>query len=80
MATALPARIFPASQALSSAGMTGDGAPIAAVPARALKPSLLRRLFDAMVQSQTRRAEREIARFLAPDALAALHRRYPPQR
>ena len=80
MATALPARIFPVSQALGAAGMTGDGAPIAAVPARALKPSLPRRLFDAMVQAQTRRAEREIARLLTPDALAALPRRYPPQR
>ena len=28
------------------------------------KPTLLRRLYDAIVESQTRRAQREIARYL----------------
>jgi len=43
------------------------------------KPSPLRRLYDAMIETQSRRAHREIERVLGPGALArALRTRLPP--
>ena len=74
MATALHA-----SQTLPASDIVDDIARNAPAPA-ALKPSLMRRLYDAMVESQTRRAEREIERLLGPGALEALHRKLPPRR
>ena len=54
MATdALPAVLAPDRAAAETSALA---------PAR--KPSLLRRVFDAIVEAQTRRAEREIARLL----------------
>lgn len=36
------------------------------------KPALLRRLFDAMIEAQMQRAQREIDRALGPDGVARL--------
>lgn len=63
MATALPAQILPASEIADDT---------VAATALAPRPSLMRRLFEAIVESQTKRAEREIARVLGPDGLAQL--------
>jgi len=49
-----------ATHALPSPHILDDAAPEAATLAR--KPALLRRLYDAILQSQMRRAQREIDR------------------
>ena len=72
-----------ATHALPSSHIIGDDdAPAAAAAhATALKPSLLRRLYDAILESQMRRAQREIGRKLGPGALdRAFRAELPPQR
>ena len=65
-----------ATDTLPAAFVSADDTPAAPLaPAR--KASLLRRLFDAIVEAQTRRAQREIARVLGPRGLAALHTKLP---
>ena len=55
-----------------------DAAASAHAPAR---PSLLRRLYIAILVSQMRRAQREIDRKLGPGALQrALRTEFPPRR
>jgi hypothetical protein len=53
-----------------------DDAPAAI--SRARKPALMRRLYSALIISQSRRAQREIDRVLGPGA-PALRDRRPPQ-
>ena len=66
---------FPASHIIDD-----DDAP-ATTPARSLKPSLLRRFYDALIESQMRRAQREIDRKLGPGAYRrALRVEMPPER
>jgi len=51
----------------------------ASAPARPLKPSLMRRFYDAVIETQRRRAQREIDRMLGSGAFArALRTRQPP--
>ena len=66
---------FPASHILDD-----EDAP-AATHAQSLKPSLMHRFFDALIESQQRRAQREIDRVLGPGALQrALRADLPPER
>ena len=60
----------------------GDAPEAARTVARApLRPSLLRRCFDAIAESQLRRAHREIDRVLGPGALERARRgEYPLRR
>jgi len=53
-----------ATDALPAVFSPDRAAPDTSALAPARRPSLLRRMFDAMVEAQTRRAEREIARLL----------------
>jgi len=67
------------SHALSSP--IADDAPAASTQAAALRPSLLRRLFDAFTASQMRRAQREVDRILGPGSLhRAFRAELPPER
>jgi hypothetical protein len=78
MATALQA-----SHTLPASSITGNIVDDIAcdAPARAAaKPSLMRRLFDAIAESQSRRARRELERLLGPGGLEALHGQLPPRR
>jgi hypothetical protein len=70
MATALPAA---ASRILAD-----QDAPAATARTPSRQPSLLRRLFDAIAESQMRRAHREIV--LGPGRFEALRGPLPPQR
>ncbi len=60
-----------ATQALPSSHILDDEHPRVA---QARKPALLQRLFDAMVESQTRRAMRDIERVLGHGGLERLQR------
>ena len=52
-----------------------------ALAASSHAPSLMRRFYDALIEAQRRRAQREIARVLGPRALAAAFRaELPPER
>jgi hypothetical protein len=74
MAHALPA----ASSDIVSSDIDIE-APAAAVRAPASGPTLMRRVFDAIIETQTRRAQREIDRVLGRGALeTALKRERPP--
>lgn len=65
---------LPASHILAA-----EEAPAAA--RASARPSLLRRLYIAILVSQMRRAQREIDRKLGPDALQrALRTEFPPHR
>ncbi len=63
-----------ATHALPSSHILDDDAPRSRAHARSAKPSLLRRLYDAILQSQMRRAQREIDRICRRARRAALHR------
>jgi len=68
------------SSALSSSPIADDDAP-AASAAAPLKPSLLRRLYDAFTAAQMRRAQREVDRILGPGSLhRAFRAELPPER
>jgi hypothetical protein len=70
-----------ATHALPSSHILDDDAPEAAVAVFSSRHSLLRRIYDAVLESQQRRAHREIARVLGPGALAAAFRaELPPER
>ena len=71
-----------ATHALPSLHIVDDGdAPAAAATHAPARPSLLRRLYIAILVSQMRRAQREIDRKLGPGALQrALRTEIPPQR
>jgi len=65
-----------ATHALPAAHILDDDAPAAA----SHKPSLMRRMFDAIVEAQRRRAQREISRILGPGALQLMSGGEPPRR
>ena len=71
------------THALSSHILAGDDAPDTARGQALASPrrrTLLRRVYDAMLESQARRARREIARVLGPRALAEAFRApLPPE-
>lgn len=69
-----------ATHALPASHIIDDeDAPATAVASS--KPPLLRRIYHAVLESQQRRARREIARVLGPGALAAAFRaELPPER
>jgi hypothetical protein len=68
-----------ASHALPASHILDDDAPSARTSSQ--RPSLARRFYDAMIQTQQRRAQREIARVLGPRALSAAFRaELPPDR
>lgn len=56
------------TQALSSSHMLDDDDAPAAV--RSPRPSLMRRFYDAMIEMQLRRAQREVDRLLGAGAYA----------
>jgi hypothetical protein len=69
-----------ATHALPSPRILDDD-ETAAAPALPLKPSLMRRVYDALVETQRRRAQREIDRVLGPDSTARiLSTDLPPER
>ena len=69
------------TQALPSSHIADDEAALFAAHAPSLKPSFMRRLFDALVEAQMRRAQREVNRILGPRALErAVFDTLPPQR
>jgi hypothetical protein len=75
-----------ATHALSSSALSphiadADDARVAAAPAAASQPSLLRRLYDAFMAAQMRRAQREVDRILGPGSRHRLSRaELPPER
>jgi hypothetical protein len=67
------------SHILPSSHIIDDDAPVTAVPSRGR--TLLHRLYKAMLETQSRRAQREIDRVLGPGALArAFSAELPPER
>jgi hypothetical protein len=70
-----------ATHALPSPHILDDDAPEATTLARIPKTQTtwLRRLHHAILQSQMRRAEREIDRILGPGALSRIQRGLPPR-
>jgi hypothetical protein len=70
-----------ATHALPSSHILDDDDAPAAPPARTEKPSLMRRLYDAMIEAQTRRAAREVDRMLGRGTFArAMRGELPPER
>jgi hypothetical protein len=68
-----------ATHALPSSHILGDDD--ASEFAQPGKPSLMRRVYDALLESQKRRAKREIDRVLGRGALnRAFHAELPPER
>ena len=68
-----------ATHALPASHILDDDAPASAAAPGRISP--LRRLFDAVLESQMRRAQREIDRKLGPGALQrALRTELPPLR
>jgi hypothetical protein len=70
------------TQALpSSSHIVDDEDTLFAARAPSLRPSLARRVLDALIESQMRRAEREVDRILGPGALhRAFSAELPPER
>lgn len=65
----------------SSHILDDDETPAAALPAPTNKPPLMRRLYDAMIEAQTRRAAREVDRMLGRGTFArAMRDEWPPER
>ena len=64
-----------ATDVLPAALARQTATPDTTSPEASRKPALLRRLFDAIVEAQTRRAEREIARLLRTPGLPPRRRR-----
>lgn len=77
----LPASHLRASHLHSSSLIDDeDAALLRSAPARQ-RPAVLRRLYDAILRSQMRRAQREIDRVLGPGALERVRRgEWPPER
>ena len=70
-----------ATHALPASHIVNDENAPAAIAYAPARPSLLRRLYIAILVSQMRRAQREIDRKLGPGALQrALRTEFPPHR
>ena len=70
-----------ATHALSASHILDDDDAPAATARASSRPSLARRFYNALIETQRRRAHREIARVLGPGAFAAaLRTELPPER
>jgi hypothetical protein len=69
-----------ATHALPSPHILDDDEPQAAPSARSRKPSLMRRLYIALLIAQQRRAQRHIDRVLGGRGLEQAFRAPPPER
>jgi hypothetical protein len=70
-----------ATHALLAPRILADDDVVATLPVRPRGRSLMRRFSDALIESQTRRAEREVDRVLGRGTFArAMRGELPPQR
>ena len=69
-----------ATHALPSPRIFEDDDPQAATAAIAPQPSLLRRCYDAFLETQQRRAQREVDRVLGTGAFRRAAQSPPPER
>jgi hypothetical protein len=71
-----------ATHALPSSHILGDDEPQAAAAAAAhpTRPSLMRRCYEAFLETQQRRAQREVDRVLGSGAFRRAAQNLPPER